>query len=411
MFIRILLPLTLLGALAIAQETPDGSKQALKLPDGPAKTVIERACADCHSLSLVLDGHTPGDWKLLVERMYSDGAQIEDGQIGMIADYLAKNFPEKGYPKGVVIPGSAKVTFQEWDVPTRGARPHDPLAAPDGTIWYSGHYGNVLGHINPKTGEIKEFHPPLEHSGPHGLVMDKDGKVWFTGNFKGYIGKLDPKTGEFSEYKLPAEARDPHTPIFDQKGTLWFSVQQSNLIGRLIPSTGEIKLAKVPTAKALPYGMVVDSKGTIWCVEFGAPNIVSVDPNTMAMKEYPLLHPESRPRRIAIAADDTIYFADFPRGYIGRLDPKNGKVTEWASPSGPKSQPYGMSVINGVLWYSESHSSPNTLVRFDPKAEKFQTWAIPNGGGVVRNMMATKDGNLVMALSGINKMALATVAK
>ena len=50
--------------------------------------------------------------------------------------------------------------------------------------------------------------------------------------------------------------------------------------------------------------------------------------------------------------------------------------------------------------------SPNTLVRFDPKTEKFQTWDIPSGGGVVRNMMATKDGNLVLACSGVDRIAL-----
>jgi virginiamycin B lyase len=34
--------------------------------------------------------------------------------------------------------------------PTPGSRPHGPLAAPDGTIWYTGHMGNLLGHIDPK---------------------------------------------------------------------------------------------------------------------------------------------------------------------------------------------------------------------------------------------------------------------
>jgi streptogramin lyase len=60
------------------------------------------------------------------------------------------------------------------------------------------------------------------------------------------------------------------------------------------------------------------------------------------------------------------------------------------------SGPYGIAVVKDVLWYSESGVSPNTLVRFDPKTEKFQTWEIPSGGGVVRNMMATQDGNLVL---------------
>ncbi len=48
---------------------------------------------------------------------------------------------------------------------------------------------------------------------------------------------------------------------------------------------------------------------------------------------------------------------------------------------------------------------PNTLVRFDPQTEKFQTWTIPSGGHVIRNMQATANGNLVLAESGINKVA------
>jgi virginiamycin B lyase len=70
---------------------------------------------------------------------------------------------------------------------------------------------------------------------------------------------------------------------------------------------------------------------------------------------------------------------------------------------GPASQPYGIAVIDGKVWYSESGVQPNTIVMFDPASEKFQTWPIPSGGGVVRNVSVTKDGNLALALSGVNK--------
>jgi virginiamycin B lyase len=49
------------------------------------------------------------------------------------------------------------------------------------------------------------------------------------------------------------------------------------------------------------------------------------------------------------------------------------------------------------------------LVRFDPKTEKFQSFRIPSGGGVVRNMTPTRDGGLALAESGVNKVALATI--
>ena len=67
--------------------------------------------------------------------------------------------------------------------------------------------------------------------------------------------------------------------------------------------------------------------------------------------------------------------------------------------------------MNDVVWYSESGKNPNTLVRFDPKTEAFQTWPIPSGGGVVRNMMPTADGNLVLACSGVNRIALVDVTR
>jgi virginiamycin B lyase len=104
-----------------------------------------------------------------------------------------------------------------------------------------------------------------------------------------------------------------------------------------------------------------------------------------------------------------IWYADYSRGYLGRLDPKTGQVKEWPSPGGRSSQPYGITAANDVIWYSESAVRPNTIVRFDPKTEAFQTWAIPSGGGVVRNMMATANGDLVLACSGVNRVALVDV--
>jgi virginiamycin B lyase len=43
-------------------------------------------------------------------------------------------------------------------------------------------------------------------------------------------------------------------------------------------------------------------------------------------------------------------------------------------------------------------------VRFDPATEKFQSWAIPGGGDIVRNMSVGADGNPVMANSLVNQV-------
>jgi virginiamycin B lyase len=129
----------------------------------------------------------------------------------------------------------------------------------------------------------------------------------------------------------------------------------------------------------------------------------------MAIREYALPNAATRPRRIAITSDDVLWYSDYARGSLGRLDPGTGQASEWPSPGGPGSRPYGIAAVNDVLWYSESGVEPNTLVRFDPKTGKFQSWAIPSGGGVVRNMMTARNGNLVLACSGVDRIALVEV--
>jgi len=382
-----------------------------QLPDGPGKELAAANCNGCHTLlSRVGSGYTPEGWRTVLRMMVNQGAPVPADQVEPLREYLTKSFPEKGKPAGVVIPGPAEISFKEWQAPTPGSRPHDPLAARDGSLWYSGQMANVLGRVDPKTGDIKEFPLKTAHSGPHGLKEDSGGNIWYTGNTGSLIGKLDPKTGAVSEYKTP-EPGDPHTLIFDNSGILWFTMQNANRIGRLDPKTGEIELLAPPTANARPYGMALNSKGIVFFVEFGANKVGSVDPKTMEFREYPLPDAASRPRRIAITSDDIVWYSDFSRGYLGRLDPATGKVTEWQSPSGPKSEPYGISAINDIIWYSESGSTPNTVVRFDPKSAKFQSWAIPGGGNIVRNTSVTPDGNFMLANSLVNGVTLVTIGK
>jgi virginiamycin B lyase len=386
-----------------------GGRGNVALPDGTGKAQVEGYCSTCHQLGNIVNsgGYTREGWQQLIATMIA----LPKEQGDVVVEYLAKNFPEQPKPAPVLLAGDTKVAFKEWNLPTLGSRPHDPLATPDGAIWYTGMFANVMGRVDPRSGQIKEYPLKTPQSGPHGLTVDKDGKIWFTANSKGYIGRLDPATGEITEYKLPEEARDPHTPLFDSNGVLWFSVQAGNMAGRLDPKTGDIKVVTYPQPRSLPYGMVFTSKGVPIICEFGANRISQIDPATMAIKEWVLPNADSRPRRIAITSDDAVWYADYSRGYLGRLDTRTGDVKEWPSPGGPKSQPYGITALHDVIWYSESAVRPNTLVRFDPRTERFQTWIIPGGGGVVRNMMTTRDGNLVIAESGVNKVGLVEIGK
>jgi len=242
-----------------------------QLPDGAGKAIVQQACLGCHDpVRIINAGYNRQDWQTVIHMMLNVGASVPSDQLGTLTEYLVKNFPQKPKPAPSLIGGSTHIDIKEWVVPTPGARPHDPLAYPDGSIWYTGHMGNLLGRLDPRSGQIIEYHLDTPSSGPHGLVADKDGNIWFTGNFAGYIGKLDPTSGKWTEYPLPdPSARDPHTPIFDRRGILWFTVQGANMIGRLDPKSGEIRLVTSPTPRSNPYGMVISSNDTPWFCEFG----------------------------------------------------------------------------------------------------------------------------------------------
>src|SRR5207244_12271404 len=71
--------------------------------------------------------------------------------------------------------GELKVSIKEWDVPTRGAHPHDPAVGMDGALWFTEQMQNKIGRLDPGSGAFKEFSLKVDNSGPHGLVADSAG--------------------------------------------------------------------------------------------------------------------------------------------------------------------------------------------------------------------------------------------
>lgn len=394
-----------------AAGAPGGGRQGgpppVQLPEGPGRERVQATCTRCHGLNLVTTswGYTKDGWQDRIATM----VRLSPGELEVIASYLATHFPVKDAPGAVLLSGPATVAIKEWSAPTLGSRPHDSHAAKDGSIWWTGQYASKLGRLDPKTGAIREFDLP-PNTQPHGLAEDTDGRIWYTGIQKNVIGRLDPKTGEVKEFPVAQPGvRGPHTPILDGKNRRMFFTLQSGHVGRIMLDTGEITIAKTPSDNTYPYGIRLDSRRVPWYVDFRGNRIGSVDPETMAIKEYQLPNAAARPRRLTITPDDIIWYSDFPRGMLGRFDPKTGQVKEYPSPGGPHSAPYAITTIGNLVWYSESGVRPNTMVRFDPATEKFQTFAIPSGGGVLRHFEATAGGSIVTANSGVNKIGLVEI--
>ena len=415
---RILLGAAIAAALAFASGTAGAQVttapapgQQSGLPEAPGRDLVQGVCSGCHQVREIERslGYTRDGWDELTATMIDLSPAPDTRQ--QILDYLAAHFPPNERRPARIIPGPWQIETKVWKALKLGQRTRDPVEAPDGSIWYVGQWGNVIGRIDPRTDAIKEWDLPPK-SLPHSVMIDKSGGVWFLGNGNGTIGKFDPQTGQSTVYRMPVpEAKDPHTGEFDANGIFWFSLQQSDMIGRFDPATSETRLVKTkPGAK--PYGIKFDKDGTPWVACNGSPCLYKVDKQTMALTEIKLPLPGTTVRRIDIAPDGRIWYVNSGMGRLGVLEPKTGAIKEWDSPSGPSSHPYGINVLEGIVWYNESGVRPDMLVRFDPTTEKFQSWPLASGGvyaGIHRNGHVTRDGqSLLLHQSATNHIIKVT---
>ncbi|WAJ72389.1 virginiamycin B lyase family protein [Catenovulum adriaticum] len=376
--------------------------------DKKPEQLVDQLCSTCHSLNNLKhsSGYSQKDWKTLISYMVNTNSDKKLTQ--NITGYLAEHYPVNTKRESTVIKGDLKLNFEYWQVPTLGQRARDPVQGKNGIIWWVGQWGNILGRLNPNTGDIKEYTLP-SGTYAHSVSLDKNQTPWFLGNKNGTVGYLDLKAETFKVFKMPDEkARDPHTGVFDNKGRFWFTLQHSNMIGKLEPETGDIQLVTLPTKGARPYGIKLDSKGTPWVSCNGSNCLIKVDKNSMKLTEIKLPGAQTHTRRLAITPDDMIFYVNSGVGKLGRYNPKNGKITQWDNPSGADSHPYAIEYADNAIWFNESAKRPETLVRFDLNSETMQSWPIPSKEGVysglIRHMRMGNNG-LIIHQTATNQLA------
>jgi len=370
---------------------------ASALPQGEGVSLVREHCSSCHRPEILerAQGYdTKSEWRELIATMVA----LDEPRADLIARYLATHFRSKPELSPTLVPGQVNIEIEEWLVPQLGQRSRDPVEGLDGSLWWTGMWASLVGRLDPLTGDVREY--PLPPSArPHSIVPDDEGFIWYLGNSNGTVGKLNPLTGDIREYDTGLA--DPHTGVFHPNGYFYFSAQRAGAVARLDPVSGAV--LSVNTSPR-PYGIKVGPDGYLYVAFNGENAIGQVNPATLEVNYFAIPHEDSRIRRLDIASDGTIWYVNSSRGKIGHLDPKTGAVREWDSPSGPKSHPYAIAVIDDVVWYNESGQRPDALVRFDPETETFQSWAIPSGIGIIRHVWVTRDKDLLIHQSSSNRI-------
>lgn len=307
---------------------------------------------------------------------------------------------------------ATRAIITEYDLPDPGRLPHDADLDNNGMVWYNDFREPLIGRLDPRTGEIKEWRmPPLKADFPEGTLsieFNRDGYLWIPRFRQGGYTRFDPRTEEFKTWLVPpafndARAIQPQVAAAPD-GTAWFPGGESLLIFKVDPaanqvseypmypdyhpdekSSGIIQFAynATPTGHST-YGLAADSKSSIYICDIVGGNIGKIDGKTGKVTLYKTPTLNSGPRRVSVDLQDRVWFGEYYANKLGMFDPKTEQFKEWAAPT-PWVGPYPAKTDkNGEAW--TAGMSTDLILRLDPKTGKFTEYMLPTVDANIRHI-------------------------
>ena len=301
----------------------------------------------------------------------------------------------RGSPRGE----ASRPTLTRYGVPA-GAHPHDVSPAVDGGVWYTGQANGTLGHLDPRSGRVREVRLGAG-SAPHGVITGPDGAAWITDGGLNAIVSVDGATNRVTRFPLPASAAEArlNTAVFDRRGTLWFT-GQAGFFGSLDVAAGRVRVFEAPRGRG-PYGITATPDGEVYYASLAGSHIARIDPETGRATVIEPPTPGQGARRVWSDSHGRIWVSEWNAGQVGRYDPETRGWREWRLP-GESPQPYAVYVDErDDVWLTDFGS--NSLVRFDPDTETFDSFPLPEPGAAVRQLHG-RPGEVWGAESGTDRL-------
>jgi streptogramin lyase len=307
---------------------------------------------------------------------------------------------------------ATRVIVTEYDLPDAGRLPHDADLDDKGNVWYNDFREPLIGRLDPRTGETKEWRmPPLKPDFPEGTLsieFNRDGYLWIPRFRQGGYTRFDPRTEKFQTWLVPLEHNDARA-IQPQvaaapNGTAWFPGGESLLIFKVDPETGEVSSYPMypdyqPDEKSSgiiqfsynekpvghsTYGLAADSKSNIYICDIVGGNIGKIDGKTGKVTLYKTPTLNSGPRRASVDSQDRVWFGEYYANKLGMFDPKTEQFKEWTSPT-PWVGPYPAKTDkNGEAW--TAGMSTDLILRLDPRTGKFTEYMLPTVNANIRHI-------------------------
>ena len=406
-------------------------------------------CQGCHTLQRVFTAlHDAEEWKQVFTRMgryapestpahpqlivtgglRSERPRVPANMMQQAADYLASvslanpdrveyDFKTLPRPKGK----ATQVVITEYDLPRKEAQPHDVVVDADGQAWYTDFGNQIVGELNPKTGQVVdhklELLRPEQPKGSLDLELDPDGNIWVGMSYQGGASKIDRKTKAVTTYALNKEWLDvttqtnmvtPTHMYVDDK--VWLSDNATRNHYRLDLKTGKWEnLGPARGAREISgYGNPTDRGNNVWMLEFGGNSVGMRNGQSGEVKIWSTSAPRTRPRRGRFDDQGRLWFAQYGGNAIGMFDPETERMTEYKLPTA-WGNPYDVVPSKGGAEVWTGSMSNDHVSRLNTKSGEFTEYLLPRTTNIRRVFVEETSGRPVLWIGNNHGAAIIKV--
>jgi streptogramin lyase len=309
-----------------------------------------------------------------------------------------------------------KVIVTEYDLPREDAEPHD--AAPDksGMIWYQDFALGIIGRLDPKTGEVKEWKDstptPGFPSGFQALEWDAQGNMWLGRHDWNGISKFDLKTEKFTDFPLPSGVKADFVTVGGD-GKVWAKDTGSDSVYRVDPATAQATRFDEFPAELMAkdhkgprhhiYGITADPAGTLYEADIEGGDLFQLNGETGKVAMFEIPTKDAGPRRMHLDDQGRLWIGEYYGKTIGMFDTHTEKFQEWKIPI-PWYGAYDVAIDqNGYAWTGTMTSE--IILRLNPKTGEFRQYMLPRLGVNVRRVEVGNSGASSVFWVGENHQA------
>lgn len=394
------------------------------LPDGDMKREFLLNCTSCHEIDaqrVLVDGkpRTTAQWAAAFAMMRAiDQYKLlpEDFDDHRYSAWLAQHLDADASarlspPAPADVDALAQIRITEYPLPEASELPHDLVVGPDGRIWITAFFTDVIWALDPASGAIETY--AVRPDGAEGwgqaraLAFAADGTLWVVLGGTHELVALNPASREFATFDIGMYA---HSLALDSQGRVWFNdyFAVSERIGMFDPATREVRHMDIPSAGLspaqglpLPYGLQIDSAGRLYSTQLAGNTLVMYDTNTADAELITMPVSNAGPRRPAVGADDIIWVPEWNTGYLSGYDPATKTFKRYrvgAATLGAYDAEFD--AHRGYVWITGALGA--SMVRFEPRSETVLEIPLPTNPAYTRHLAVDPDsGDLWSAYSSL----------